>query len=106
MWKARGNPADACDRPGLLVETARQCLAGAITIHPAGWGAARLLITDILVPGWVYKCAYNESNILSSIITSRRAWQFGDHVKPQHSVAIELMLPQILQEHHSKNAPI
>eukprot|EP00434_Breviolum_minutum_P023157 symbB.v1.2.020432.t1/scaffold1721.1/size104744/1 len=33
---ARGNPADACDRPGLLVETARQCLAGAITIHPAG----------------------------------------------------------------------
>ena len=37
IWEARGNPADARDRPGLLVETARECLVGAITIHPAGW---------------------------------------------------------------------
>lgn len=49
MWKARGNPADARDRPGLLVETARQCLAGAITIHPAGWGGSEAF--DSRYPG-------------------------------------------------------
>ena len=110
-------PRVRCGRPVatlLMLVIARDC---SLKLRASAWlvlspyilqvgGAARLLIADILVPGWAYKCAYNESNILSSIITSRRAWQFGDHVKPQHSVAIELMLPQILQEHHSKNAPI
>lgn len=110
-------PRVRCGRPVatlLMLVIARDC---SLKLRASAWlvlspyilqvgGAARLVIADILVPGWVYKCAYNESNILSSIITSRRAWQFGDHVKPQRSVAIELMLPQIHQEHHSRNAPI